>query len=239
MAHPSPRKTYFNLLSVRAAAGVAAMAFSLKWPCQPKPANYLADRALSPVALVAQVDHGNQQVAQLYLIGVYDLAQDEHRSCTPRGSSSPEILVKIYSDYMKAHPDLLQSDQTAAAVAVQAIADFWSCSAQPKPASAQIPKSFQALYNFEPKGWRYERQISATQWQETYETGQQSRLDMLNNNETVAGCHDILLLKDDKTLQAFIPDSQCAAQDFIFRFIQPNGETSPWHLLGPMEKITY
>jgi hypothetical protein len=51
-------------------------------------------------ALVAQVDHGNQQVAQLYLIGVYELAQDEHRSCTPRGSSSPEILVKIYSDYM-------------------------------------------------------------------------------------------------------------------------------------------
>lgn len=223
----------------RPAAGVAAMAFSQKWPCQPKPANYLPGRYLPPVALVAQIDHGNQRAAQLYLVGVYDLAQDGRRSCAARGSSSPEILAKVYSDYMKAHPDLLQSDQTAAAVAVQAIADFWSCSWPPKPATSQIPKSFQALYNFEPKGWRYERQISATQWQETYETGQQSRFDILNNTETVAGCHGILLLKDDKTLQAFIPDSQCGAQNFIFRFIQPDGQTSEWHLLSPMEKITY
>jgi hypothetical protein len=223
----------------RPAAGVAAMAFSLKWPCQPKPANYLADRYMSPVTLVAQVDHGNQQMAQLYLIGVYDLVQDEHRSCAARGSSSPEILAKVYSDYMKTHPDLLQNDQTAAPVAMQAIADFWSCGAQPKPATPQVPKSFQALYNFEPKGWRYVRQISATQWQETYETGQQSRLDVLNNTETVAGCHGILLLKDDRTIQAFIPDSQCTAQDWVFRFVQPNGQTSTWYLLSPMEKITY
>jgi hypothetical protein len=223
----------------RPAAGVAAMAFSLRWPCEPKPTNLLAGRYLSPVALVAQIDHGNQQLAQLYLVGVYDLVQDGHGSCAPRGSSRPEILAKVYSDYMRAHPDLLQSDQTAAAIAVPAITDFWSCSAQPKPATSQIPKSFQFLYNFEPKGWRYQRQISAKQWQETYETGQQSHFDVLNSSETVAGCHGILLLKDDKTLQAFIPDSQCTAQDFIFRFVQPDGAISTWYLLGPMEKITY
>ena len=40
-------------------------------------------------------------------------------------------------------------------------------------------------------------------------------------------------------LTQFVPDSECAAQDFIFRFVQPNGETSAWHLLGPMEKVSY
>lgn len=222
----------------RPAAGVAATAFSQRWSCRTKPANYLAGRYISPAALVSQIDQGNIQVAQLYLIGVYDLAQDEHRSCAARGSSSGDLLVKVYSDYLKAHPELLQSDQTAAAIAVRAIADFWSCASR-KPAATQTPKSFQFLYSFSPKGWRFERQISATQWQETYETGQQSRFDILNNTETVGECHGTLTLKDDRTLQDFIPDSQCPSQDVLFRFILPGGKTSPWRRLGAMEKITY
>ncbi|MGA2564055.1 MAG: hypothetical protein ABSF96_10885 [Steroidobacteraceae bacterium] len=105
-------------------------------------------------------------------------------------------------------------------------------------ASGQLPKTFQFFYSFEPRGWRYETQISPTQWLEVYETGQRSYFNVLMP-DTVDGCTGLRLLKDDKQLEVFIPDNQCAAQYFRFRFVGPDGPKSTWRSVGKMENIAY
>ena len=102
----------------------------------------------------------------------------------------------------------------------------------------RLPKTFQFFYNFEPRGWRYETQISPTQWLEVYETGQRSYFNVLMP-DTVDGCTGLRLLKDDKQLEVFIPDNQCAAQYFRFRFVGPDGPKSTWRSVGKMENIAY
>jgi hypothetical protein len=102
----------------------------------------------------------------------------------------------------------------------------------------RLPKTFQFFYNFEPRGWRYETQISSTQWLEVYETGERSYFTVLMSI-AVDGCNGLRLLKDDGKLEVFIPDDQCPMQLFKFRFIAPDGPTSGWRPVGRMEKITY
>jgi hypothetical protein len=105
-------------------------------------------------------------------------------------------------------------------------------------ATAQLPKAFQFFYNSEPRGWRYETQITSTQWLEVYETGQRSYFNALMQ-VTIDGCTGLRLLKDDKQLEVFIPNSQCPSQYFLFRFVGPDGPKSLWRSVGKMEKITY
>jgi hypothetical protein len=102
----------------------------------------------------------------------------------------------------------------------------------------RLPKTFQFFYNFDPRGWRYETQISSTQWLEVYETGERSYFNVLME-DTVEGCHGLRLMKDNRQLEVFIPDDQCPMQLFKFRFMGPDGPSSGWHAVGRMEKITY
>jgi hypothetical protein len=65
--------------------------------------------------------------AKSYLLGTYDLTQDSGQSCATRGTTTPALLEKVFSDYVQAHPKLMQSDRTAAGVAAQAFAEHWPC----------------------------------------------------------------------------------------------------------------
>ncbi len=78
-------------------------------------------------SLAAQTSHGNDQLARIYLMGAYDLTQDTRRSCAQRGTTTPALLEKVYSDYLNAHPELMHADRTAAAIAAQAFTQYWSC----------------------------------------------------------------------------------------------------------------
>ena len=94
--------------------------------------------------------------------------------------------------------------------------------AGPHTATLRLPKTFQFFYNFDPRSWRYETQVSSTQWLEVYETGERSYFNVLTQ-DTVEDCRGIRLIKDDKQLELFVPDDQCPAQLFKFRFIRGDG----------------
>ncbi|HTW74982.1 MAG TPA: Rap1a/Tai family immunity protein [Steroidobacteraceae bacterium] len=84
-------------------------------------------RYFTPENFGAQIGHGNDQFAQIYLMGAYDLTQDTGQSCAQRGTTTPVLLEKVYSDYLIAHPELSYADRTAAGIAAQAFVDYWPC----------------------------------------------------------------------------------------------------------------
>jgi len=104
--------------AVALAAGVAVLAQ------QPK----LPGRYFTPASFIEMInDPQREPVAQMYLMGTYDLTQDALRSCALRGTTTPQLLEKVFIDYMKAHPELITADRTAAGVAAQAFAAYWPC----------------------------------------------------------------------------------------------------------------
>lgn len=85
-------------------------------------------RYFTPATLVAQMKNSaTENTARLYLIGAYDLAQDSGRSCAVRGTTTGPQLEQVFADYLKAHPELVSADRTAAGVAAQAFAEYWPC----------------------------------------------------------------------------------------------------------------
>jgi len=88
----------------------------------------LPGRYFTPAGLIEMInDSKRETMAQAYLIGAYDLTQDALRSCALRGTTSPQVLEKVFIDYIKAHPELITVDRTAAGVAAQAFAACWPC----------------------------------------------------------------------------------------------------------------
>lgn len=84
-------------------------------------------RYFTPDSLAAQTSRGNDRLAQIYLMGTYDLTQDARKSCAQRGTTTPALIEKVYSDYLDAHHGLMHADRTSAAIAAQAFAQYWSC----------------------------------------------------------------------------------------------------------------
>jgi hypothetical protein len=88
----------------------------------------LPGRYFTPASLVAQMNSTDtEKSAQSYLMGAYDLTQDSGQSCAMRGTTTPVLLEKVFSDYLQAHPGLKNADRTAAGVAAQAFAEYWPC----------------------------------------------------------------------------------------------------------------
>ncbi len=88
----------------------------------PQPGRYF-----TPENFGQQIARGNHQLARSYLMGVYDLTQDSDQSCAQRGTTTPTLLEKVYSDYLSAHPELSQSDRPVAGIAAQAFSEYWRC----------------------------------------------------------------------------------------------------------------
>jgi Ssp1 endopeptidase immunity protein Rap1a len=104
--------------AVALAVSVTVLAQELKLP----------GRYFTPASLIEMInDPRRESMAQTYLIGTYDLTQDALRSCALRGTTSPQLLEKVFIDYIKAHPELITVDRTAAGVAAQAFAAYWPC----------------------------------------------------------------------------------------------------------------
>jgi hypothetical protein len=76
-----------------------------------------------------------ERAAQFYLMGVYDLSQENGQSCATRGTTSPAQLEQVYTSYIEAHGvprDTLATHsqlqtQTAAGVAARAFIEAWPC----------------------------------------------------------------------------------------------------------------
>jgi hypothetical protein len=105
-------------------------------------------------------------------------------------------------------------------------------------ADGRIPTSFRWYYQFEPKGWRIWTRQNNTTWVERYVSGQVDTFSDLGPGD-VNGCRGLILLKDNNTLQVFVPDDQCASQVAFFQFIGPNGPKGPWNVMGEMQNVGY
>jgi hypothetical protein len=105
-------------------------------------------------------------------------------------------------------------------------------------ADGRIPTSFRWYYQFEPKGWRIWTRQNNTTWVERYVSGQVDTFSDLGPGD-VNGCKGLILLKDNNTLQVFVPDDQCASQVAFFQFIRPNGPKGPWNVMGEMQNVGY
>jgi hypothetical protein len=110
-----------------------------------------------------------------------------------------------------------------------------------RDASAQtgsrLPTAFNWYYQHEPKGWRYWSQIDDTTWVERYDSGE-ARF-TVSGIATVNGCRGILMTKENRTLQAFVPAAGCAQQIALFQFLGASGPQGPWYALGRMERTSY
>jgi len=102
----------------------------------------------------------------------------------------------------------------------------------------RIPTSFRWYYQFDPKGWRNWSRVDNQTWVEQHDTGQTSKFSVLGPG-TVNGCDGLMLLKDNNSLQAFVPDDRCARQVALFQLKGPTGATGPWHVLGDMQDTAY
>jgi hypothetical protein len=103
------------------------------------------------------------------------------------------------------------------------------------PTAGRIPTSFRWYYNFHPRGWRHWFRADGGTWIERYGTGQESKF-FTRALSIVTGCNGIILVKDDNSIQAFIPD-QCTQQNVLFqRLVQPGGN---WQSLGEMKDTSY
>jgi hypothetical protein len=108
----------------------------------------------------------------------------------------------------------------------------------PAHADGRLPTSFRWYYQFEPKGWRIWTRRNRTTWVERYISGQVDTFSDLGRGE-VNGCSGLVLLKDNNTIQVFVPDDRCTNQTALFQFIGPNGPQGEWHTLGVMQDIGY
>jgi hypothetical protein len=104
------------------------------------------------------------------------------------------------------------------------------------PSVGRIPTSFLWYYNFYPRGWRHWFRAYGGAWVERYGTGQESKF-FMRASSIVNGCNGIILIKDDNSIQAFIPDDQCPQQIALF---QPLGQPGAnWQALGEMKDTRY
>jgi Rap1a immunity proteins len=88
----------------------------------------LSGRYFTPDTLLTQLQNaGTERLAMSYLQGAYDLTQDAGRSCAQRGTTTPVLLEKIFTDYLQANPGFLHADRTAGGIAAQAFAQYWPC----------------------------------------------------------------------------------------------------------------
>jgi hypothetical protein len=96
----------------------------------------LPGRYFTPQALYDALKNKSAEPnARFYLIGIYDLTQENGQSCATRGTTTPEQLEQVFISYMDAHGiprdtlathDQLQK-QTAASYAVHAFSEAWPC----------------------------------------------------------------------------------------------------------------
>jgi hypothetical protein len=98
----------------------------------PKPAvrqgQQLVGRYFTSATLVTQMNNpATENLAQAYLEGAYDLAQQSGRSCAVRGTTTPKQLEQIFGEYLASHPAVRDADRTAASVAADAFAEHWPC----------------------------------------------------------------------------------------------------------------
>ena len=109
------------------------------------------------------------------------------------------------------------------------------------PGSGKLPSSFQFLFSGTPKGLRYWTRASENSWVERSDDVQRAAFNAVGlvQNELVNNCDGVLTLKEDKTLQVFVPDDRCARQIVLLRFVGPSGPTSSWLELGAMEQVKY
>jgi hypothetical protein len=88
-------------------------------------------RYFTAATLMAEINSADtEKSAKSYLVGAYDLSQDSGQSCAMRGTTTPELLEKIFVNYLQAHTELVQADRTAAGVAAEAFAEYWPCRKQ-------------------------------------------------------------------------------------------------------------
>jgi hypothetical protein len=102
--------------------------------------------------------------------------------------------------------------------------------------AAQIPTSFRWYYSFPPGGWRNWFRADAQTWIERYDTGQESKFYLLAPS-AVNGCNGIVLIKDDNSIQAFIPNDRCPQQVALFQPLAQRGGN--WCALGDMRDASY
>jgi hypothetical protein len=97
-------------------------------PVLPNTGQKLMGRYFTTDTLVKQMnDPATEGLAQTYLMGAYDLAQESGRSCAVRGTTSSTQLEQVFADYLASHPAIRQADRTAAGVAADAFAEHWPC----------------------------------------------------------------------------------------------------------------
>lgn len=106
--------------------GLTSQTVAMKNPFRER--EKLMGRYVTPEMLIDDMnDPVKKDVVQAYLKGAYDLTQESGRSCALLGTTTPKQLEQIYSDYLTAHPLLLNMKYTAAAVAAEAFAEHWPC----------------------------------------------------------------------------------------------------------------
>jgi hypothetical protein len=105
---------------------------------QSQQSEQISGRYFTADTLLSQLQsRATEKSAQLYLMGAYDLTQDSGQSCAVRGTTTPIQLIQVFSNYLRAHSELMHSNRTAAGVAAQAFADYWPCKAA--AASTALP----------------------------------------------------------------------------------------------------
>jgi hypothetical protein len=101
----------------------------------------LPGRFFKPMDLYAALKNqpngqkASPEVAQSYLVGVYDLTQETGKSCATRGTVTPTALAQSYISYVDANPipkDTLAThaqllNATAAGIAQKAFMAAWPC----------------------------------------------------------------------------------------------------------------
>lgn len=93
---------------------------------QPQPK--FSGRYFTPATLTAEMRSADTETtAKSYLMGAYDLTQDSGQSCAMLGTTTPQLLEKVFMDYLQTHPELTQTDRTAAGIAVEAFVEHWPC----------------------------------------------------------------------------------------------------------------
>jgi len=112
---------------------------------QTQQSEQISGRYFTADTLLSQLQSpATERSAQLYLMGAYDLTQDSGQSCAVRGTTTPVQLVKVFSNYLRAHSELMHADRTAAGVAAQAFAEFWPCQKQQSQPSPQAKPTAQS-----------------------------------------------------------------------------------------------
>jgi hypothetical protein len=99
-----------------------------------------------------------------------------------------------------------------------------------------LPTSFWWYYRADPEGWREWYQVDQSNWVEKYDI--ESRFSVKGRG-IVNGCAGMLMLKDDQSLQVFVPERGCSLQNILFQFMRAAGPTGPWTLLGFLQNTSY